>query len=144
MNDSDGAAPALVRDRARSLRKSNTPAEHKLWRRLRKRQLHGFKFRRQQPIGQYIVDFLCLEARLVIELDGGWHAEDLKAIEDGHRSAYLQSQGYTVVRFWNNEVTEDMRGVVERIAEHLFKRSLTWRFAPPSPDREREPSRESV
>ena len=82
MNDSDGAAPALVRDRARGLRRSSTPAEQKLWMRFRNRQLHGFKFRRQQPIGQYIADFLCLEARLVIELDGGWHAEDLRRTRD--------------------------------------------------------------
>jgi very-short-patch-repair endonuclease len=120
MNDSDSTAPALVRDRARSLRKSSTPAEHKLWGRLRNRQLHGAKFRRQYQIGQYIVDFFCLEARLVIELDGGWHAEDLKRIEDEHRTAYLQSQGYTVLRFWNNEITEDIRRVSQRIAEHLF------------------------
>ena len=120
MKDSDSAAPALVRDHARNLRRSSTSAEHKLWMRLPNRQLHGLRFRRQQPIGQYIVDFLCSEAHLVIELDGGWHAEELKAIEDGHRTAYLQSQGYTVVRFWNNEMTEDMRRVLERIAEHLF------------------------
>jgi very-short-patch-repair endonuclease len=120
MNDSESAAPALVRDRARNLRKSSTSAEHRPWMRLRNRQLHSFKFRRQQPIGQYVVDFLCSGARLVIKLDGGWHAKDLKAIEDGHRTAYLQSQGYTVVRSWNNKVTEDIRGVLERIAEHHF------------------------
>jgi very-short-patch-repair endonuclease len=88
--------------------------------RLRNRQVHGFKFRRQQPIGQYIVDFLCLEARLIIELDGGWHADDLKRSADEHRTAYLQSQEYTVLRFWNNEVTADTRAVLQRIAEHLF------------------------
>jgi very-short-patch-repair endonuclease len=120
MNDSDVPAPVLSRDRARSLRKSSTPAEHKLWMRLRNRQLDGVKFRRQQPIGQYVVDFFCLEARLVIELDGGWHGEDLKRVEDEQRTAYLESQGYLVMRFWNNEVTEDNRGVLERIAERLF------------------------
>jgi very-short-patch-repair endonuclease len=120
MKDSDGTGPLLVRDRARSLLRSSTPAEHKLWMRLRNRQLHNFKFRRQQPIGQYIVDFFFLERRLVVELEGGWHAEDVKQIEDEHRTAYLQSQGYTVLRFWNNEITEDIRNVLQRIGEHLF------------------------
>jgi very-short-patch-repair endonuclease len=120
MNDSDGSAPVLARDRAQSLRRSSTPIEHKLWMRLRNRQLHGFKFRRQHPIGKYIVDFFCLEARLVIELDGGWHAEDAKQSMDEYRTAYLHSQGYTVLRIWNNEVTENLRGVLQRIAEPLF------------------------
>jgi very-short-patch-repair endonuclease len=88
--------------------------------RLRYRRLHGAKFRRQNPIGQYIVDFFCLEARLVIELDGGWHPEDVKRIEDERRTEYLQSQGYTVLRFWNNEITEDIRKALQRITEHLF------------------------
>jgi very-short-patch-repair endonuclease len=101
-------------------RRSSTAAEHKLWMHLRNRQLHGAKFRRQHPISQYIVGFFCLEARLVIELDGGWHGEDLKRIADEQRTAYLQSQGYIVLRFWNNEVTGDIRGVLRRIAEHLL------------------------
>src|SRR5712691_11799536 len=113
MNDADSSAPALVRDRARTLRRSSTPVEQKLWMRLRNRQLHGAKFRRQHPIGQYIVDFFCLEARLVIELDGGWHGEESKRIEDEHRAAFLQSHGYTVLRFWNNELTDDIRGVLQ-------------------------------
>jgi adenine-specific DNA-methyltransferase len=87
---------------------------------LRNRRLHGAKFRRQHPIGQYIVDFFCLEARLVIELDGGWYGEESKRIADEHRAAFLQSQGYTVLRFWNNEVTGDIREVLQRIAQHLF------------------------
>jgi adenine-specific DNA-methyltransferase len=116
----DRPAAELTRDRARSLRRSITPAERKLWMRLRNRQLHGAKFRRQHPIGQYIVDFFCLEARLVVELDGSWHADDLKRTQDEHRTAYLQNQGCTVLRFWNNEVTADVTSVLQRIAEHLF------------------------
>jgi len=98
--------------------------------RLRNRQLHGAKFRRQHPIGQYIVDFFCLEAHLVVEFDGGWHAEDLRRSRDEHRTVYIQGQGYRVLCFWNNEVTADVTGVLQRIAEPLFFRSLTWRFAP--------------
>lgn len=120
MNDSEGFGLSLVRDRARSLRRSTTPAEHKLWMPLPNRQLHGAKFRRQHPVGPYIVDFFCLEARLVIELDGGWHGEKSKRIADEHRAAFLQSQGYTVQRFWNNEVTADISEVLQRIAHHLF------------------------
>ena len=119
MNHPEGPAPALARDRARRLRKSNTPAEHKLWMRLRNRQFHGAKFRRQYPIGPYIVDFCCLESRLVIELDGGWHNEGLQRMEDEQRTVYLQTQGYTVLRFWNTEIIKDVRAILPQIAEHL-------------------------
>jgi very-short-patch-repair endonuclease len=77
-------------------------------------------FRPQHPIGPYIIDFFCLKARLVVELDGGWHNENVKRIADEHRSDYLEGRGYTVLRFWNNEVTEDLSGVLQRIAEHLL------------------------
>jgi very-short-patch-repair endonuclease len=111
------SAPILARDRARSLRRASTDAERKLWAHLRSRQLKGAKFRRQHPIGPYIADFACVEAKLIIELDGGGHDRDEQLHADEVRSAYLESCGYRVVRFWNNEVMENIDGVLEQIAE---------------------------
>jgi very-short-patch-repair endonuclease len=111
------SAPPLARDRARSLRRASTDAERKLWAHLRSRQLKGAKFRRQHPIGPYIADFACVEAKLIIELDGGGHDRDEQLHADEVRSAYLESCGYRVVRFWNNEVMENIDGVLERIAK---------------------------
>jgi len=88
-----------------------------LWRRLRRRQLLGRKFRRQQPLGRYIVDFVCLEARLVIEVDGSQHLEQQSY--DGARRRWLERQGYRVLRFWNNEVLAETDAVVETIAQVL-------------------------
>ncbi len=105
--------------RARQLRKQSTDAERKLWRHLRNRQAEGYKFRRQQPLGQYIVDFVCLEKRLVVEVDGGQHAEQIEY--DAQRSAWLESQGFRVVRFWNNQVLEETESVKEAIFEELAK-----------------------
>ena len=82
---------------------------------MRKRQKNGLKFRRQQPLGPYIVDFVCPEIRLVVELDGGQHAVDVK--RDQTRDAYLRTMGYTILRFWNNEVFENLEGVLTTIAE---------------------------
>src|SRR5262249_48306064 len=87
---------------SRALRGEPTDAEALLWRRLRGRQLNGAKFRRQHPIGPYFADLCCVEARLVIELDGGQHAE--QTAEDAGRTAYLGAQGFRVVRFWNDDV----------------------------------------
>jgi very-short-patch-repair endonuclease len=121
MNESPAGEPPplLTRDRARKLRRAAADAENKLWARLRNRQLEGAKFRRQHSIGPYIADFFCLEARLVIELDGGQHDEQTRREADERRTRYLQAQGYTVLRFWNSEVSEDMDGVLEAIAGHL-------------------------
>ena len=98
---------------ARQLRKNTTDAERKLWSHLRAKQLNDLKFRRQQPIGRYIVDFVCFEKRLVIELDGGQHSKlenkDLK------RTQWLQESGYQVIRFWNNQVLQNIDGVLTRI-----------------------------
>lgn len=85
---------------ARELRKSMTDAERKLWRGLRLRQMHGHKFRRQFPLGCYIVDFVCLEARLIIEVDGGQHADE--EYGDAKRDAWLTEQNFRVLRYWNN------------------------------------------
>ncbi len=103
--------------KARALRKNMTDAERRLWRQLRQRQLGGFKFRRQLPLGPYIVDFICLEARLIIELDGGQHQE--QEAYDQARDEWLQRSGYRVLRFWNNEVFENMEGVLQRIDGEL-------------------------
>ncbi|MFQ5985217.1 MAG: endonuclease domain-containing protein [Alphaproteobacteria bacterium] len=105
---------------ARRLRKNPTGAEHRLWARLRRRQLDGCQFRRQAPIGLYIVDFVCFSRRLVVELDGGQHARRLEA--DARRTSWLESEGFQVVRFWNNQVLENTEGVVEIIVEVLRAR----------------------
>ncbi|HLX52694.1 MAG TPA: endonuclease domain-containing protein, partial [Aquella sp.] len=97
---------------ARQLRKNLTPAEIKLWQRLRRKQLAGLRFRRQVTIGKYIVDFICYEARLIIEIDGGQHNEDAIAQYDRYRDKWLEAQGYKVIRFWNNEVLGQIENVL--------------------------------
>jgi len=87
--------------RRRALRLKSTDAEQHLWRRLRNRQLDGLKFRRQETVGPFITDFLCYEARLVVELDGGHHANDSQQTADSARTRFLEQQGYRVLRFWN-------------------------------------------
>jgi very-short-patch-repair endonuclease len=101
--------PAGVRARAREMRHQQIPAEGKLWAVLRGGQLHGLKFRRQHPIGRFIADFYCAEARLVIELDGESHA--VQQEYDAIRTAYLQAQGYHVIRFTNHDVQSNLEGV---------------------------------
>ena len=105
---------------ARDLRRNQTSAEELLWARLRNRQLEGYKFRRQVPLGRFIVDFACYDARLVVEVDGGQHAE--RTSEDLARTAWLESRGFRVLRFWNNEVMENPDGVLVRILEELTER----------------------
>jgi very-short-patch-repair endonuclease len=105
-----------TRQRARQLRQPLSPPEHKLWQLLRGRRLNGFKFRRQHPIGRYIVDFYCAEAGLVVELDGASHL--LQVEYDQARMAWLEAQGYHVVRFGNQEVGRDVYAVARAI---LFK-----------------------
>ena len=97
--------------RAKELRKNSTDAERALWRQLRAHRLAGHKFRRQQPVGRYIVDFVCFEKQLIIELDGGQHTEQVAY--DVERSTWLQSQGFRVLRFWNHEVLQNTEAVVE-------------------------------
>ena len=105
-------------ERSRSLRQDQTDAEGLLWLHLRNKQLDGYKFRRQQPIGPYIADFACLSRNLLIELDGGQHVEG--RAYDEKRDAFLQEQGYRVLRFWNHEVFQNCIGVLERIYEVLI------------------------
>ncbi len=104
-------------DRARRLRRDQTDAERKLWLRLRDRRLNGWKFKRQVPIDRYIADFCCTDARLIIELDGGQHTTSEEA--DAKRTAFLESCGYLVLRFWNNDVLKNMDGVLEEILASL-------------------------
>jgi very-short-patch-repair endonuclease len=99
------------------LRKQGTPAERILWQKLRNKQLTGVKFRRQQSLGTYIVDFVCFEKKLIIEIDGGQHNQDRIAIQDETRTTWLNSQGFQVIRFWNNEVIDNYEGVLDRIRE---------------------------
>ncbi len=107
----------IKRNRARSLRKSTTDAEQSLWQLLRNRSLQQFKFRRQHPIGPYFVDFVCLEQKLVIELDGSQHMEQLRY--DSERTAFLEKAGYKVVRFWDNDVLAQSEGVMQVIYDAL-------------------------
>jgi len=102
---------------ARSLRKNQTDAERKLWRRLRARELCGFKFRRQYPIAPYIVDFICVEKRLIVEIDGGQHATMTEI--DNTRTEFLNARGYRVLRFWNNEVLQQLDAVLAKILDSL-------------------------
>jgi very-short-patch-repair endonuclease len=102
---------------ARALRCQSTDAEQRLWYRLRDRRLAGHKFRRQFPIGSYVVDFACLERKVVIELDGGQHIE--QAAYDQERTRFLTAQGYRVLRFWNDEVLKELEAVLSVIGAEL-------------------------
>jgi very-short-patch-repair endonuclease len=101
---------------SRNLRVNQTDAEKRLWSKLRSRQIGGFKFVRQEPIGRYICDFVCRETKLVIEVDGGQHAESAR---DKVRDEFLAEQGYRVLRFWNNDVLSNMDGVLLTIQSEL-------------------------
>lgn len=110
---------------ARQLRTGQTNAENLLWSHLRGHRLLGLKFRRQQPVGEYIVDFFCAENRLIVELDGGQHQD--RVAYDAKRDAWLKSEGYTVLRYWNNEVMGNLEGVLEDICRQAGV------LEPPSP-----------
>jgi very-short-patch-repair endonuclease len=107
------------RDFARDLRNQPTEAEKRLWRLLRAEQLKGFKFRRQAAIGPYIVDFVCFSHKLIVELDGPHHAEETSIKHDSRRTAWLSSQGFRVIRFWNHQLDEDIHNVVDAIVAAL-------------------------
>jgi very-short-patch-repair endonuclease len=99
------------------LRNNPTEAEKRLWSKLRLKQIDGHRFRRQVPIGRYIVDFVCFDQRLIIEVDGGQH--DSRAIEDDAPTAWLEREGFRGLRFWNNEVLGNIEGVYDIIVAHL-------------------------
>jgi very-short-patch-repair endonuclease len=107
----------MDRSKAQELRRNPTEAERKLWQHLRLRQIEGCKFRRQQPLGSYIVDFVCLEKRIVIEVDGGQH--NAQMIYDRQRTAWIEEQGFRVLRFWDNEVMQNIEAVKEAIWQAL-------------------------
>jgi adenine-specific DNA-methyltransferase len=113
---------------ARRLRRQLTDAERALWASLRNGQLQGVKFRRQQPIGPYIVDFISLKRRLILEIDGGQHNKREGKREDRERTEWLQAKGYRVLRFWNNDVLTNMEGVLEKILDALAHPHLTSPF----------------
>lgn len=101
---------------ARSLRRGSTDAEHVLWGHLRRKQLAGLKFRRQQPVDKFVVDFVCFEKRIIIEVDGGQHS--IEREKDFQRDSYLIKNGFKVLRFWNNEVLKNIEGVLEEIMKY--------------------------
>ena len=123
---------------SRRLRKEQTKHERKLWRFLRARQLGNFKFRRQYVIGSYIADFCCPEKKVVIELDGGGHGEDLQKERDGRRDEFLAQEGWKVMRIWNSNIDENLEGVMESVWQIMNSPSSFSPSPQPSPQRERE------
>ena len=115
-----------MNDFARTLRSSPTEAERLLWYRLRRRRVGGFRFRRQVPVGRYICDFVCPQARLVIELDGSQHFE--RSDYDGRRTDFLRSKGYRVLRFWNVDVPKNADEVLTAIDAALMDPKMSGRF----------------
>jgi very-short-patch-repair endonuclease len=113
------SANPIKNSRARSLRRAQTDVEKKLWNCLRNRQIEGFKFVRQEPVGFYFPDFVCRETRIIVELDGSQHFENA---HDERRDTWLQSEGYTLMRFWNHEVNENLEGVLEMIRLKLLEK----------------------
>jgi very-short-patch-repair endonuclease len=112
--------PGTTYLRARRLRRTTTVAEKRLWVHLRKLDLDGSHFRRQIPIGPYIADFGCMAARLLIEVDGSQHGEERNKVHDDARTAWLEKQGFRVLRFWNNDITGNIGGVMEAIYAAIY------------------------
>jgi len=121
-------------DRARELRHNDTEAEYRLWANLRNRRLNGYKFARQVPLGPYIVDFVCREKSLIIELDGSQHAD---STHDRVRTQWLNANGYSVLRFWNTAVFQERRSVLDTIVAALEGRLASsddnTQFSPGAP-----------
>jgi very-short-patch-repair endonuclease len=111
----------LIAEAAKELRQRQTEAEKILWFRLRDRQLCGVKFRRQEPIGNYIVDFVSFETKLILEIDGNPHREMETKINDNQRTSWLQGEGFRVLRFWNADILNDVKGVLEKIKDNLWQ-----------------------
>ncbi|MBZ9672220.1 endonuclease domain-containing protein [Mesorhizobium sp. B2-1-8] len=117
--------PPAKRNFARSLRRAMTEAEGRLWQELRDRRLDGIKFRRQMPFGKYVADFVCIEASLIIEIDGSQHAD---SDSDRSRDADLKARGFRILRFWNDDVLRDMNAVCDTIIAYIRDTSLQpWR-----------------
>jgi lysyl-tRNA synthetase class 2 len=122
---------------ARRLRRYQTNAERALWFRLRDRRLAGWKFKRQAPIDRYVVDFFCADGKLIVELDGGQHADNRR---DDERKRVLEAMGYLVLRFWNNDVMRNTEGVLEEILRTLLHPAPEPPYPNPLPEGEREHS----
>ena len=130
----------MKRALAKRLRTQMTEAEWRLWYRLRAHRLHGLKFKRQAPIGPYVVDFICFDHKLIVEVDGGQHADNVK---DRRRDEWLRSEGYRVLRYWNNDVLKQTDAVVRAISMAIGHSETPFpaRFARhPLPQGEREDS----
>jgi very-short-patch-repair endonuclease len=112
-------ARGITRRRAQSMRRELTDAERILWSRLKGRQLRGYQFRAQHPVEPYILDFACTRLKLAVELDGATHGSPDAIAYDAHRRAYLEAEGWRVLRFWNADVYENLNGVLESILQHL-------------------------
>jgi len=110
---------STTRDFAKSLRRTQTDAEHRLWLHLRDRRLDGLKFRRQVPIEGYVVDFVCVHARLIVELDGGQHGDPAGEVRDAERTKILEAAGFHVIRFWNDDVERRLEAVLTAILDHI-------------------------
>jgi len=108
-----------ISEHASQLRRDRTDAEEKFWQAARNRQIDGFKFRFQHSLLPYIVDFACLEAMLIVEIDGGQHSE----ARDAKRTAFLESEGFEILRFWNNDVLSNLDGVIHVVRETLIRRT---------------------
>lgn len=111
---------SIRRAAAKRLRANTTPHERILWRALKDLPIEGSHFRRQAPIGPYVVDFFCPAKRLILEIDGGHHNEDDVAEHDRNRQQWLESEGYRVIRFWNSEIAGDLTAVLERIYVEIY------------------------
>jgi very-short-patch-repair endonuclease len=111
---------SIRRAAAKKLRANTTPHERALWRALKELPVGGTHFRRQAPIGPYVVDFFCPAKRLIVEIDGGHHNDDDTAKRDRERQLWLETEGYRVIRFWNSEITRDLTAVLERIYVELY------------------------
>jgi len=119
------SVPPAKRAFARAMRREATEAEDRLWQELRGRRLNGIKFRRQVPVGRFVADFLCADAMLIIEVDGSQHAD---SANDVNRTDELNQLGFRVLRFWNDDVIRDMRGVCDTILAYAGDTSLQpWR-----------------
>ena len=123
------------RERAKQLRSNTTEPEQALWRALKRIPVYGSHFRRQVPIGRYVADFACLKARLIIELDGGHHAQGDIAARDAVRTRWLEREGYRVIRFWNTELANNLSGVLDTIYAALYGSPQTEATAFPTPPR---------
>jgi very-short-patch-repair endonuclease len=112
-------ADPITRSRAKTLRRDLTDAERILWTRIKGRALMGWQFRVQHPIGPYIADFACVRMRLAVEVDGATHATAAERAHDARRTAYLEAQGWTVMRFWNSDIYDNLDGVLRAISDCL-------------------------